>query len=145
MFFRLLKFSACFLALTCLIFAPDSHAKPLPLFSACNLLIQIGNSDRDPWQDLPIKYIDKLRVNTENGYRLASLAHKEKGLAELRELAFVAEREEFWAFLPKKNIWLELGFKESYGAVSLDQEFLKALIRDNDDLEIYHIHLKHYL
>jgi hypothetical protein len=53
--------------------------------------------------------------------------------------------EEHWAFLPERDIWLEIGCREEEGSVEIDQDYLETIIRENAELAIYHIHPRNYL
>ena len=66
-------------------------------------------------------------------------------LKNLRDLCMKASLEEHWVFLPDKNLWLEISYDETPGSAEIDLDFFKDLIKNNENLAIYHIHLKKYL
>ena len=70
---------------------------------------------------------------------------EEAGINDLRELTETVGFEEHWVFLPDKNLWIEIGFREKLGSVEVDHDYLEKIIRENDRLGVYHFHPRHYL
>ena len=95
--------------------------------------------------DRPIKYENKLRINDSVTYRTATIADEQTGIEDLKDLCQNALKEEYWVFIPDQNLWLETGLCEKTESVEIDLPFFEDLIRKNDNVSVYHIHLKRYL
>jgi hypothetical protein len=93
----------------------------------------------------PIEFVEALRINKSLEFRSAAQKNRTSGILDLRRLSLNASVEEHWAYLPEKKLWYEISFGETPGAATIDFEFLAELIESNSEIEIYHIHLRHYL
>ncbi len=85
--------------------------------------------------------VDKLRVNTENQFRLIFPNKCEKeGEFELQQLALNASVEESYVLIPALCLWIEVGFNEQRNRVRLDSKFIKNVVTQYSSLVFYHIH-----
>lgn len=119
--------------------------KQPPLLTKYTSVIHICTSSAQPGPSIPIKHIGRLCINTSVSYRTAVYKDEQAGLRDLFDLTRRARLEEHWVFLPKKALWLEIGYGEKEGSIEIDQGCLETIIRENADLAIYHIHPRNYL
>jgi len=87
----------------------------------------------------------KLEVNTSNLERNIVSKCEEDGVKDILELMVTSRYEEFWAYLPQKCEWVELGYKETAGkpdevVVRVQNNHLKKLMAENKDIVLYHFH-----
>lgn len=125
--------------------AAASPGQRLPLLKKYRSVVCIGNTRHLPGRKVPIKYVDRLRINTSLAYRVAVSEDEQAGIEDLRTLCLGALLEEHWIFLPEKKLWVEAGYDEKPGSAGIDLDFLKDVIVKNDNMSIYHIHVKSYL
>lgn len=127
-------------------FSPSAgFTKQPPLLTKHTSVIRICGSSPQPSPNIPIKYMNRLCVNTSVSYRTAAQKDEQAGTRDLCDLTRSAWLEEHWVFLPEKDLWLEIGWGEKEGSVKIDQDYLETIIRENADLAIYHIHPRNYL
>ncbi|MFQ5938417.1 MAG: hypothetical protein ACE5LB_18605, partial [Acidiferrobacterales bacterium] len=100
--------------------------------------------------DVPAKQVDRLGINTSNRVRLVVENRCEAdGIRDLLELLKVSQYEEMWAFVPagapdSTCTWYEIGREVKSVAgeatVRVDRDFLTGLMRQRDEVHLYHFH-----
>ncbi len=104
-------------------------------------------------QNEEYKVIDKLIVNSKNNYKTVIYKNEDEGVSEMRELVESSQTEESWAYLPRKEEWIEVGYneesekkeKDSYiTKTKLDVQLLDTLMDENDNMILYHFHPPSY-
>jgi hypothetical protein len=127
-------------------FGPSAgFTKQPPLLTKYTSVIHICRSSAQPSPNIPIKYMNRLCINTSVSYRTAVQKDEQAGIRDLCDLTKSVWLEEHWVFLPEKDLWLEIGCGETEGSAEIDQDYLETIIRENADLAIYHIHPRNYL
>ena len=127
----------------------------LPLYLvACSSISQSEKSQRNLLEvELP-----NLVVNTDNDFRCITRKDEQSGLEDMFKLSEESPYEEAWVFLPKKNLWIEVGYGEKFlitasrteagwfkhyeSAVALDREKINSLFKENREIHVYHIHTR---
>ena len=93
--------------------------------------------------------INELVVNNKNQYKTVIYENEEEGILEMRKLIETSQIEESWAYLPRQEKWIEIGYNEesekkideSYiTKAKLDIQFLDELMNENNNMIIYHFH-----
>jgi len=88
------------------------------------------------------KKATKLQVNRHSEFRIVVPNKcKNRGEAELRQLAATEVFEESYVYIPSLCLWIEVGYDEARRRVRLDSKFIVSLLKDFDRLFIYHIHM----
>ena len=94
----------------------------------------------------PIKYVTNLVVNTSKSYKTAVYESESAGIEQIRILIEKSPLEESWAYLPKKELWIETGINEynkpEGAGVSYEQPSLRSILKENDEIILYHFHPK---
>ena len=88
------------------------------------------------------KFDDKLKVNLRADIRhVVPNKCETRGEIELMQLASTEVMEEAYAYIPSLCLWIEVGYDESKTSVRLDSKFVARLLKNFDQLIIYHIHM----
>lgn len=87
----------------------------------------------------PKVYTQKLTINDLNNSRYLTQKSFEDGIEDLYKLLGEG-KEEAWAYLPEKNLWIEIGYGEKKDETSIDVKHLEALMRENEKITVVHIH-----
>ncbi|MBS3090931.1 hypothetical protein J4217_00600 [Candidatus Pacearchaeota archaeon] len=103
----------------------------------------------------PIKFAEKLEINTNNIYRLIVKKSEVDGIKDLRKLMETSYNEEQYAYFGTLGLWIEIGENESLvfdfrlynrgvpyfqNHVSEDSDYLKCLARLDKKITLFHIH-----
>ena len=93
---------------------------------------------------------ESLEINLLNNSRYVVHKNENKGKNDMIELLNYAIYEESWAYLPEKELWIELGNNETLNynfeenifesGLSNDMYYLNYLLSTNQKLVLYHIH-----
>ena len=93
--------------------------------------------------------INELVVNNKNQYKTVIYENEEEGILEMRKLIETSQIEESWAYLPRQEKWIEIGYSEEsekkidekyITKAKLDIQFLDELMNENNNMIIYHFH-----
>lgn len=143
--YRSSAFSVAVLGVVSAIWCSAAYPERPPLLTEFSAVILIGKPQDEVRPSVPVKYASNLFINTSVSYRVAVQEHKQAGLKDLCDLTENASLEEHWVFLPDKDLWLEIGYREKPGSVGIDHDYLERTIKENDEMAIYHIHPRSYL
>lgn len=123
----------------------------ISLIAALGLAFSSSTESRPFFEKPDIRYVDNLVLNTSNENRTAIKKSEYEGMYEMRKILEESELEEVWAFLPEKEEWREIGIKESperravtnsrilyITRTELDLNYLEKLIRENNEIIIWH-------
>jgi len=96
---------------------------------------------------IPVKYTDKLEVNLKNyAFRAHTRKNEEAGVKDIAEIIKLSLYEEEWAYLPKKEKWVEIGYGEwrtrRKAGVYFHTKVLSNLASSNNSIVLYHLHTK---
>ncbi|MCP4646610.1 MAG: hypothetical protein GY852_02600, partial [bacterium] len=138
-------FSVTFAAVSVLLGASRAYTEQPPLLTKYSSIISIGKGPVGFGDGVPKRICDRLLVNTAVSCRTVVRQGEGAGIKDLRELTETVGLEEHWVFLPDKDLWIEIGFREKLGSVEIDHDYLEKIIRGNDKLGVYHLHPKNYL
>ncbi len=93
--------------------------------------------------------INELVVNNKNQYKTVIYENENEGILEMRKLIESSQIEESWAYLPRQEKWIEIGYSEEsekkidekyITKAKLDIQFLDELMNENNNMIIYHFH-----
>jgi len=93
--------------------------------------------------------INELVVNNKNQYKTVIYENENEGILEMRRLIESSQIEESWAYLPRQEKWIEIGYSEEsekkidekyITKAKLDIQFLDELMNENNNMIIYHFH-----
>lgn len=93
--------------------------------------------------------VSTLDVNIENNERYIAFTSLENGLDDLQRMASEQMYEEGYAFFPKHNLWIELGYDESFlqeegfklrASLRFDYKLLHSLVKRYGYANVYHTH-----
>ena len=130
--------------------------KFLPRIALASYLVLFGYAgfkkapkDWDYFFNPPPKLVqtEKLAVNFFPKIRTIVKKNEEQGIKDLQQLVMDSESEEAFAYLPKKELWVEIGVANSVskeGAVSIDKVYVDmlavySLMKQNKHLVLYHL------
>ena len=109
-----------------------------------------AGSDPGIQSDRPIRFVDRLGVNTSNSERYVVYGKCEnEGVREISTLLKQSKTEEMWAYLPRGQPsgscqWHEVGRNEQSGTdeayVGVDWAYLEMLMAENSAVHLYHFH-----
>lgn len=103
----------------------------------------------DEYVNKPLEQVKTLLLNTENKTRLYTHKTLEEGLDDLQIIAQTQAHEEFYAFFPKQELWIEVGHGEEFiqregykahSSVALDEYSLYTLVKKLGLAKVYHTH-----
>jgi hypothetical protein len=93
------------------------------------------------------EHASKLLVNTNDSVRFLVNETEEAGLEDLRQQVVSSELEEAHAYLPDRELWVEIGteqtldiFNDISNSCRLDQNLLDRLYSENERVILYHFH-----
>ncbi len=98
--------------------------------------------------------INELVVNNKNQYKTVIYENEEEGILEMRKLIETSQIEESWAYLPRQEKWIEIGYNEEpekkidenyITKAKLDIQFLDGLMNENDNMILFHFHTSYCL
>jgi hypothetical protein len=88
-----------------------------------------------------------LQINCDNTFRYVVHCSEKDGQKELVSLAQDADREEGWIFLPKEELWIEVGMCQSDMSVFFNPTIVNMICtstypvkHDFSELHFYHLH-----
>jgi len=93
--------------------------------------------------------INELVVNNKNQFKTVIYENENEGILEMRKLIESSQIEESWAYLPRQEKWIEIGYSEEsekkidekyITKAKLDIQFLDELMNENNNMIIYHFH-----
>ena len=90
--------------------------------------------------EIPLKPLNNLEVNTNISYRGYKYMNREEGLEELIELSKISKKEESWLFLPDKNLWIENATFQGENYAIISNFAYDAILGDSKEYYAYHIH-----
>ena len=99
---------------------------------------------------------DTLSVNTIDGVRKVIPQSEKEGIEEMRGLVSSSELEEAWAYIPKHELWVEVGMNErlidsdiksddgngfmQVAAIDIDKAYVEKIAKDHGPITLYHFH-----
>lgn len=94
------------------------------------------------------RVVSSLKLNIDNDERFIAFKQLEDGLDDLQHLAATNMYEESYAFFPKTNLWVELGYDESFlrrgksltASIRIDVKLLDKLVEKYGFAKVYHTH-----
>jgi hypothetical protein len=96
----------------------------------------------------PLAHEPRLRANHCNAVRSVVKLAESAGVEQIAELARRAVFEEQWAYLPDRDLWVEIGFDEKATdectQVATDVVYLSQLVTAFGRVHIYHFHPHRY-
>jgi len=114
-----------------------------------NLSDKLFPEQEEPYVPLEERYRENLVINYENLYRTVIHKSKKEGIKDMLKLISSSKLEEGWAYFSKDSIWVEIMKNEKimqttndgYTATGeFDLPYLKKIMKENDNLTLYHIH-----
>jgi len=96
--------------------------------------------------------INNLILNNSSNYRISVSKNEIKGIKDIRRMLDSHGLEDAWLYLPKKEIWKEVGISSKYYEVysegkkirginaKIDEKYLEKIILENDEIILYHTH-----
>lgn len=101
-----------------------------------------------PLSEAPYREVAALEANAANLVRTLMPADEQAGMAQIWALVERSDLEEQWAYVPARNLWIEIGRNESATAldseVETDVEFLTSIVRRYHEVRIFHFHPASY-
>jgi hypothetical protein len=100
-------------------------------------------------EDIPLSCSSHIVVNTENVERKINHLSENDGIYDISKLVRESSYEEAWIFIPKKDLWIEIGYNETgwiedslsrSNSVQTDTSYIQKLMKENDELVMYHFH-----
>lgn len=94
------------------------------------------------------KVTRNLIVNSSKDYRTITYKCDRQGVRDIINLMEKSKLEEFWAYLPQKCQWIEIGRDENSedggATIRIDRKYLSQLMTQHLEIDIYHFHPKYY-
>lgn len=94
-------------------------------------------------------YVNNLVVNRSKRYHTICKKDEKSGIADLRKILTESPFEDFWAYIPKKKEWHELGKDEQIqisnegfkSSLKIDYAKLNKIYKIEDEIIHWHIHV----
>ena len=89
---------------------------------------------------IPLRKLESLVVNTDDSYKIYVEQTEEEGREQIRNLSITNSLEDAWVFIPKKNLWYEVGINSKWNEITIDTIFLYEIMQENDEIVLHHPH-----
>ena len=89
---------------------------------------------------VPPKYSDNLKINNSSEERFFVKMGEQEGVDQMRVLSMFGSLEEGWSFIPKENLWVEVGKESTFIEMKIDVDYMVRQFLLYDDVSLYHTH-----
>jgi hypothetical protein len=112
-------------------------------------LNHVSSAAEDTNREEGYNVINELVVNNKNQFKTVIYENENEGILEMRKLIESSQIEESWAYLPRQEKWIEIGYSEEsekkidekyITKAKLDIQFLDELMNENNNMILYHFH-----
>ncbi|MFH1649709.1 MAG: hypothetical protein ABIA93_04125 [Candidatus Woesearchaeota archaeon] len=111
--------------------------------------ISCASEDKNFFANLPVKETPHVTLNISPDFRTITHASEAQGIEDIQKEILKDRDEEGWAYLPEKQVWVELAKSSFNGryddgnpfrAAEFDEVLTTQVMRDNAHVIIYHNH-----
>lgn len=97
-----------------------------------------------PLSSRPLVAEPVLSTNERNATRHFAELAEEEGIDHIQRLLATSAMEEQWAYLPDRQVWIEIGIDEAGPQVQTDVDYLRQVLASSARVHLYHFHPARY-